>query len=230
MYNGNFLPLFPNIPSTAPLRPPLLYDIMQSMVNGGQTEKVSIHELAKKASPKIFNFKYPLSENVNKEDFEEAILNNFINRRLGYETFTLFQIKLKTKLFEIMPRYNKLFDAMKNWDLFKDGESETVESTDNRTVNNSQNISTTRDNRFSDMPENAIENVKNGSYVSQYSFDTDTGNNTNNTKDDNTHKETRKKDVSNKIDLYNQFLEQKNNIMSMIFKDLEVLFYQLISD
>ena len=33
---------------------------------------------------------------------------------------------------------------------------------------------------------------------------------------------------SDKINIYKQFLESKNNIYSMIFKDLDSLFYQLV--
>lgn len=241
----NFLyGIYPNIPSVNPMRPPLLYDIMNSMVNYNNEIPYSIHELAKMASTKIFNFKYPLSNNVEKSEFEEMILNNFINRRIGFESFTLFQIKLKTKLNAIMPAYNKMFDVLPSWNIFNDGSVETKNSTDNRTMNsntsnnltNESTTSSTEDNRFSELPENMITNVQNGSYLTDYRYvqnsanDNSTSNGTseNTTTDNNTYDETLKRDVSNKIDVYTKFIENKNNIMDMIFKDLEPLFYQLI--
>lgn len=243
--NFNFLYGFtPCIPSLKPLRPPLLYDIMNGMINFNNQNPYSIHELSKQASSKVFNFNYPLSSKVNKQEFEESILNNFINRRLGYETFTLFQIKLKTKMNEIMPTYNKMFDVLDDWNIFADGEKETKDSTNIRnTISNTTNelttessTSTTEDNRFSELPENQIQDVQNGSYMSDYRYVQNSGNDNsssngksdNTTDDTNNYNETRSKDVSNKIDVYTKFIESKNNIMSMIYKDLEVLFYQII--
>lgn len=245
MNSFNFLyGFYPNIPSLKPMRPPLLYDLMNSIVNFGQEDKYSITELSKKASPRIFNFNYPLSSKVNKEEFEEEILNNFINRRIGFETFTLWQIKLKTKLNEIMPTYNKMFDAITDWNLFQDGEKSSKTSTDNRNITSNTNAETTTnsnteniaDLRYSETPENAIENVQNGNYLTTYNYnknnanDTSTSNTESNnaTNDSNQYSEENIKDVSNKIDVYTRFLESKNNIMSMIFNDLEILFYQVI--
>ena len=240
MYNDFNYGFFPNIPSVKPMRPPLLYDIMNPMVNFNNSTPYNWHEISLQASKKIFNFNYPLSEKVNKEEFEEDILNNFINRRIGYETFTLFQIKLQTKLREIMPMYNKMFDALENWNIFKDGETETKESTDIRNTKTDTNLNqtsttnTTEDNRYSELPENAISNVQNGTYMSDYRYIQNNGNDTseattNSTSDDtNTYNEKRTKDVSNKVEVFSKFLESKNNIMSMIYKDLEILFYQII--
>lgn len=241
----NFLYGFsPSIPSLKPLRPPLLYDIMNSMVNFDNQNPFSIHELSKQASSKIFNFNYPLSTKVNKGEFEENILNNFINRRLGFETFTLFQIKLKTKMYDIMPMYNKMFDALADWNIFKDGENETKESKNIRdilsdsenTLEASSRTQGMSDHRVSDLPENQIEDVKNGSYMSSYELtqnqatdnSSSEGKSSNTTNDINSYNETRTKDVSNKIEVYVKFLEAKNNIMTMIYKDLEPLFYQII--
>lgn len=240
MYNNFNYGFFPPIPSVKPMRPPILYDIMNSMVNFNNTTPYNWHQISAQASKKIFNFEYPLSTNVNKEEFEEDILNNFINRRIGYETFTLFQIKLQTKLREIMPMYNKMFDALENWNIFKDGETETKESTDIRNTKTDTNLnqtsttSTTEDNRYSELPENAIVNVQNGTYMTDYRYVKNDGNDTseattNSTSDDtNTYNEKRTKDVNNKVEVFSKFLESKNNIMSMIYKDLEVLFFQII--
>lgn len=240
MYNDFNYGFFPSIPSVKPMRPPLLYDIMNAMVNFNNSTPYNWHQISKEASKKIFNFNYPLSNKVNKEEFEEDILNNFINRRIGYETFTIFQIKLQTKMREIMPMYNKMFDALENWNIFKDGEMETKESTDIRNTKTDTNLNqtsttkTTEDNRYSELPENAIVNVQNGTYMTDYRYVKNDGNDTseattNSTSDDtNTYNETRTKDVSNKVEVFSKFLESKNNIMSMIYKDLEVLFYQII--
>ena len=52
--------------------------------------------------------------------------------------------------------------------------------------------------------------------------------NTSNTKDKVETSETIKRTPSDKIYIYKEFLNNKQNIYTMIFKDLESLFYQLV--
>ena len=120
--------LTPSLPNYDFFRPPLLYDLMNSMTNFGAEEQTKIKDLARESSSKIFDFEYPLSNKVDKEDFETMILNHFIDRRIGFETYTLFHIKLETKMNEIMPYYNKIFDSFDDWNLFTDGGNITKNS------------------------------------------------------------------------------------------------------
>ena len=82
------------------------------------------------------------------------------------------------------------------------------------------------------MPQNQLENIEDGSYLTDYNLDKNNDNSetngTSNTKDDNIVKEITKRSPSDKINIYKQFIESKNNIYSMIFKDLDNLFYQLV--
>ncbi len=50
------------------------------------------------------------------------ILNKFLTRRIGFDTVTAFKIQLNVKMNEIMPKFNKLFNSLENWDIFNDGE------------------------------------------------------------------------------------------------------------
>ena len=59
--------IIPKIPSPAGLRPPLLYDLMNSIVNFDKETETSIHNLAKESRTKIFDFTYPLSEKVDNK-------------------------------------------------------------------------------------------------------------------------------------------------------------------
>ena len=120
----------------------------------------------------------------------------------------------------------------------------TVFNTNNRTSNSNNNItsdSTTNstniaDRRYSNTPQNKIVDVQDGSYLTEYNYDTDTGINTDtsrtvgsaNSTDNNVTTEEIKRSPANKIELYKEFIESKNNIYTMIFKDLDVLFYQLV--
>lgn len=214
LFYSDFLYGFtPYIPNEKFNRPPLLYDLMNSIVNYGQETQVPISQISNACRDKIFDFEYPLSENINKEDFETMILDKFIMRRIGYETYTAWHIALKTKMNEIMPYYNKLFDAIGNWNIFNDGESGTRE----KEVSGNSEL----DSRYSKLPQNEIEDVKNGSYMTDYTLNQNTSGGTEN--------ETYSRDNSNKIDTYLKFIENKNKTMTLIFNDLEPLFYGLVN-
>ena len=236
MLHYMMMPLFPNINT----EPPTLYSLMNSIVNYNNPNPVKISELSKKARTTIFNFDYPLSTKVTKEEFEVMILNKFMQRRIGYQTFTSWQLQLNVKLNEIMPLYNKLFDSLEGWDLFNDGEQVTRDVTDNRVIDGtstqtaSGTTNQTSDRRYSELPQNQIADVQNGTYLTTYNYDTETGATTQNssttTKSDDTGnlKETIKRSPSDKIKIYQEFIQNKNNIYTMIFKDLDTLFYQIV--
>ncbi len=115
-------------------RPPTLYSLLQSIVNYGKDEQTKIKDLAKAGRTKIFDFDYPLSDKITKEDFECMILNHFIMRRIGFDTLTAFKIQLDVKLNEIMPMYNKLIDLLYEENAF--GEITKKTGKDNRVVQN----------------------------------------------------------------------------------------------
>ena len=224
--------------------PPTLYSLLNSIVNFGEEEKTKIKDLAREGKSEIFDFSYPLSETIEKEDFEVMILNHFLMRRIGYDTLNAFKIALNVKLNEIMPIYNKMFDMLEGWNIFNDGESVTRNVTDSGT--NSQNSTTqtttsgtsqnTSDRRYSDTPQQQLSNVRDGKYITDYNYDTDNGTTTSSANgtnassgtDSRTTSETITRTPSDKMRLYKEFIENKKSIMTMIFEDLEPLFYGLV--
>lgn len=254
-YNGLFM-FYPFLPPNCN-KPPTIYTILESIVNpevdlNEPAPDVKIKDLAKAGRGTIFNFDYPLSSNVSRENFETMILNHFLMRRIGFETVTAFRIQLDVKLNEIMPLYNKMFDALENWEIFNDGEVTTRTGTDNRTsesTNNTsnelRNHSTTStndvsDRRNSELPQNQLEDLRNGSYVTNYNYDTNTNNGednstsqgtsqaTNQGTDNNEYNETITRTPADKIAILKEMQENIKSIYTMIFKDLECLFYQLV--
>ncbi len=253
--NNYFLP-FPFIPANCK-KPPTVYAILESIVNpdvdlNDPSPEVKIKDLAKAGRSTIFNFDYPLTSNITKEKFETMILNHFLQRRIGFETVTAFRIQLDVKLNEIMPLYNKMFDALENWEIFNDGEKTVRTGTDNRTsqsTNNTSNQLTNHsttstndvsDRRNSELPQNQLEDLRNGSYVTNYNYDTNTNNGednstsqgtsqvTNQGTDNNVYNETITRTPADKIAIYKEFQENIKSIYTMIFEDLECLFYQLV--
>ena len=204
-------------------KPPTLYAIMDSLANYGKEEKTKIRNLAKATHEKIFDFDYPLSSKVEKEDFECQILNHFIMRRIGQETFTAFQLFLENKLNEILPYYNIMFDSLIDYNLFNDGEVITRNRQDNgtSTVSSTNNSET----RYSEYPLDQLEDLHDGSYVSNQNVaeasSSSKGTNSNTTV------ETETRSNVDKMDLYMKYLQTRNSIMTMIYKDLDILFYGL---
>lgn len=229
-------------------RPPTIYSILESIVNFGATERTKIVDLAKQGHSRIFDFSYPLYEKVDKDDFEIKILNRFLQRRINFQTVTAFKIQLNVKLNEIMPKYNKMFEMFEGWDLFNDGETITRETIDSKnSKNNVKNESTTNsdsesktiyDKRYSDTPESHIDDIKNADYLTEYQYDTtDTnskdksnalGTSESISEDKGKTNEVIKRNNADKIRIYNEFLENTQNIYTMIYKDLECLFFGLI--
>ena len=98
-----------------------------------------------------------------------------------------------------------------------------------------QNIS---DRRGSDTPQNELDNIRQGKYVTEYHYDTDnstnedtstsngTSQNKTNTKDNNNYEENISK--INMLEVFSKLNEEVKNVYSMIYKELECLFYQLV--
>lgn len=212
--------------------PPTLYRLLNSIVNFDSEEQTKIKNLAAAGREDIFDFDYPLSTNVVKADFEVMILNHFLMRRIGYDTLNAFKIALDVKLNEIMPIYNKMFDMLEGWNIFNDGEvtSRTVTDSGTNSLNNITTSQNTSDRRYSDTPQQQLSNVQDGKYITDYNYDTDNGSVSSSSAgtDSRSTLESITRTPSDKMKLYKEFIENKKSIMTMIFEDLDVLFYGLI--
>ena len=77
----------------------------------GSTGFGGIDEVINLAMPKVFNFSYPIFDNTYKPILQKKILKHYYTREIGLETVGLWKLKLDTKLNEIMPLYNKLYET-----------------------------------------------------------------------------------------------------------------------
>lgn len=211
-------------------KPPTLCFLLESIVNYGKDDKTKIKDLAKEGRARIFNFEYPLTDKIDKEDFEVNIINHYLTRRIGAETFTLFQINLNAKLNEIMPFYNKMFDSIDGIDLLNDVTTRTGKDNSNTSNSLENSSTTTSDKRYSDTPQNNLQNVKDGAYVTEYNFDTNIDNSNSEGSSENTrnYTETITKSPSNKIDKLKTLQTEIKSIYTLIYKDLDDLFYGLL--
>lgn len=204
--------------------PPTIYAILNSIANYGKPQYTKIRDLSKTCHDKIFDFDYVLSDKVDKDQFEIDILNHYMERRIGYDTVTSFQLHLENKLHEILPYYNTLFDALSDYKLFNDGEVIQRDLTSD--TDSTMNGSNVADMRYSKYPQNQLTDITDGNYVTDQNYNTNTLNNTNNV-DNETH-ETITRSPTDKMRIYEGYLKTRNSIMSKIYKDLDVLFYQVI--
>ena len=229
----NFFPI-PFIPSNCD-KPPTIYAILNSIVNGDKDEEdyIKIKNLAKEGRSYIFDFEYELSDTITKEYFETMILNHYLTRRIGFQTVTNFKIHLNVKINSIMQKYNSMFDALSKYNLM-DGDVTTREGFDNSETNssneNSNTTNSTNDNRFSNTPENSIQDVQSGEYVTDYSYTqnnvSSSGEGESTGSSNRNYEETVKH--SNIAENYLKIQNQLNSIFDLIFKDLDSLFYSLV--
>lgn len=243
------LSIYPLVPNILKLgisqdEPPTIYSLLNSYVNFANDTPAKIKDLASAGRAMFFDFDYPLATGMTKSEFECMILNHFMMRRIGYETVTAFKMALNVKLNEIMPMYNKLFESINSWDIFDDGEIMDRTVSDSRSVSNAGTSngtnntinSATSDQRFSDTPQNALQDVRDGQYVTEYNYNQDSASSSNttsattsnNTIEGGSQTERIVRTPNDKMHLYTEFLKNRQNIYTMIFKDLDSLFYQIV--
>lgn len=70
-----------------------------------------VNDVIEKARQKIFNFNYPIFDQSYKALLEAKILKHYYTREIGLETVGLWKLKLDTKMNEIMPYYNQLYES-----------------------------------------------------------------------------------------------------------------------
>ena len=156
--------------------PPTLYSLMNSYVNFNkeESELVKIIDLPNAFKDYLFDFSYPLDDEF-KASFEENFLSHYMFRRIGYDTYMSFKIHLKNKLNEIMSKYNAMFDEFSNLDFLGVNETHTRTISGSSSSQSSGTSGTTSDNRYSDTPENQLTDVQNGTYLTDYTYNSQTG-------------------------------------------------------
>lgn len=118
----------------------------------------SVNSIIEEARPLIFDFDYPIFDAEYKPVLEKKILRHYYTREIGLETYGLWKMLLETRLNEIMPYYNKLyeselleFEPLTDTDYTRtgnrEGERTGTESGQAITTNTSAMTGTVRDER-----------------------------------------------------------------------------------
>lgn len=209
--------------------PPTLYSLMESYINYGkeESEKVKIIDLPSAFKDYLFDFNYPLDDSL-KPSFEENFLNHYMMRRIGFETYLSFKIHLKDKLNIIMPKYNKMLLEYANIDFkgIKEIHSKSYrKSIDEETSGTSSN---TNDNRFSSLPQNEIQDVQSGTYLTDYTYNQSSGRLGGTLSNDENYTETLEIDKGDPTDEYIKLQDKISNIYDLIYRELNCLFFQVV--
>ena len=80
-----------------------------------------VSDVLDKATPILFDFDFPIFSAGYKIPLCRKILEHYYTREIGFETVGLWKFKLQTKLREIMPYYNQLYESeLIKYNLFED--------------------------------------------------------------------------------------------------------------
>lgn len=86
--------------------------VEQTAVNKGvDVKNSSINKIIDSALPFVFDFSFPIFDQSYRDVLCTKILKHYYTREIGFETVALWKFKLDTKLNEIMPYYNKLYNT-----------------------------------------------------------------------------------------------------------------------
>jgi len=169
--------------------------------SAGLSESVgysNINETIANALPNLFNFDFPIFDEEYRTVLETKIVKHYYTREIGYETVGRWKLALETKLNEIMPYYNKLYESellefnpLYTHNITKSGnkqgnttdnESKTRQNTDDTRHNETQGHTGTDSvleyNLHSDTPQGGLTGVDSETYLSdaQKTTTTDTKN------------------------------------------------------
>lgn len=208
-------------------------------VGGSEVEEVIANSLEK-----IFDFDFPIFDENYRKVLETKIIRHFYTREIGFETVGLWKLKLNTKLNEIMPYYNKLYNSelieidplrTVNKTIKREGSGTNVSSGADTTTNDGW---TKADgiNKFSDTPQGSIQNLKEDRYLTNATINDDSGSYHNTTVDGKGTTITTTNDYIDTIvgyesrdvsDLLIKFRKTFLNIDMQIINELDSLFMQL---
>ena len=153
----------------------------------------SVNTIISNAIPKIFDFTFPIFDSSYRNVLCGKILKHYYTQEIGFETVALWKLKLDTKLNEIMPYYNKLYESellkfnpLYDVDLTTDHKGtgtkhETFDGVENheKEANTEQGKEQTTENvnwdLYSDTPQNGLSDVEDMEYLTNARKVTDNG-------------------------------------------------------
>lgn len=132
-----------------------------------------IDDVIEKGRKKLFDFDYPIFSESYRSVLETKICLHYYTREIGSETAALFKLRLRTKLNEIMPYYNKLYESeLLTYDPLTDVNLTTDHKLEREGASHDEGNSNGW-NLFSDTPQGGIDGIETGRYLSNATKATD---------------------------------------------------------
>lgn len=136
-----------------------------------------INKVIELSREKIFNFDFPIYDESYRSVLETKILKHFYTREIGAESVGLWQMWLDTRLNEIMPYYNMLYEsALLEFNPLYDVDVKTKRDTSFDGTKDDTSRKTTSFSNESDRSNNSKtessgtnENTINGSVIENHS-------------------------------------------------------------
>ena len=141
-----------------------IQDILMMYVWEDDLALTSRDEIVEHAQPKLFNFDYPLYDELLKDTFEKDFIRHFYTREIGSESIALFKLRLEDYLYLNHEKWQRLYqnvdetvnpftnidiktirDLNEEENTNRDREQEDAE-TDTRTVLDNEETTNTQDN------------------------------------------------------------------------------------
>lgn len=177
----------------------------------------SVDSIIEKAIPYVFDFDFPIFDENYRKTLCKKILKHYYTREICEETVGLWKLRLATKMNEIMPYYNKLYES----ELL---EFNPLENTNVQTEHHGTNTGNgIRRNLYSETPQGALTNVEDETYLTNASKDISEGSGS----DDYTTSVKGKTGGESSSKLLKDYRSTFINIDLMIIAELNVLFFGL---
>lgn len=164
----------------------------------GRTEPAGytdiVNTVIPKAAPILFDFNFPIFDEQYRNVLLTKIIKHYYTREIGEETLGLFKLRLDTRLNEIMPYYNKMYEAetykfnpIYDVDLTRqhkanktgtqklDGkvmtkeDGQTITAVDNTTKSDgdvNQTVTRAGTDKYSETPQGGLTGLANDEYLS----------------------------------------------------------------
>lgn len=184
-----------------------------------------VEDIIQAAIPHIFNFDFPIFDENYRNVLCTKIIKHYYTREISEETLGLWRLRLNAKMNEIMPYYNKLYEAWSNeFNPLYDTDITTNHQLDR---NNQQTGDSTVYDLYSDTPQGALTGVDNENYLTSANKSTTDATTKITSTDQYLEKITGKRGGQSYSQLLGEFRDNLINIDMMVISELSVLFFQL---
>lgn len=184
-----------------------------------------VEDIIQAAIPNIFNFDFPIFDENYRNVLCTKIIKHYYTREISEETLGLWRLRLNAKMNEIMPYYNKLYEAWSaEFNPLFDTDITTTHQLDR---NNQQTGDSTVYDLYSDTPQGALTGVDNENYLTSANKSTTDATTNITSTDQYLEKITGKRGGQSYSQLLGEFRNNLINIDMMVISELSVLFFQL---